>query len=387
MKTNRMKRLLNMTEKGSLKMFDSILAAAYAVRDAQAEAYKGITHFKSFHSEVGDWRRIGGNTMNAIVHISLIAVNEAYQTLARTHAVRRAPLLDKIADNWDWNHYQPILLSPHRESAIFPVIDGYGRTKAALDAGIEWLPAVLLLDGMEMSIEDRAVWESKIFLEIQGVTTPLTKSHTIGALILQGNSAAIELSRYMHKWDLRFCETSGFAARGYLGGVEKCLAIVARRKREGYLSGAEQLDYALSTLYQAGYFGERFGLAQRNVQALCDLFAKYPSDVCGEVSGIMATYLQHRSPSTIKDDANAMFPRRGGKDSIGTIVMAWTEIIDCFGSSAVSASTVDREDPRIKEVLEDVWNRMGENDIANLARRIETRVAPPTSMQIISNAA
>ena len=67
-----------------------------------------------------------------------LVIDERYQRTIST-AGRRA--IQRIADNFDWRRYQPILVAPS-EGGKLAVVDGQHRAHAAALCGIERLPAM-----------------------------------------------------------------------------------------------------------------------------------------------------------------------------------------------------------------------------------------------------
>lgn len=67
-----------------------------------------------------------------------LVIDDRYQRAIST-AGRRA--IQKIADNFDWRRYQPILVAP-TEGGKLAVVDGQHRAHAAALCGIEKLPAM-----------------------------------------------------------------------------------------------------------------------------------------------------------------------------------------------------------------------------------------------------
>lgn len=76
-------------------------------------------------------------------------VDHRYQ---RTITSRGQQAIQRMADNWDWQKYQPILIAP-ADGGRSAIVDGQHRAHAALTAGIASLPAMVV----PMTLQEQAL--------------------------------------------------------------------------------------------------------------------------------------------------------------------------------------------------------------------------------------
>jgi hypothetical protein len=81
--------------------------------------------------------------------ISDLRVDDRYQR-ALSVASKRA--IQRIADDFDWRRYQPILVAPAGDGA-FAIVDGQHRAHAAAVAGLESIPAMTV----PMTVQQQAI--------------------------------------------------------------------------------------------------------------------------------------------------------------------------------------------------------------------------------------
>lgn len=104
----------------------------------------------------------GGEPELSWVPINALVINEAYQ---RPIEKRGWVSIRKIADNFDWGRFSPLLVS-RQPDGTFAVIDGQHRAHAAAMCGLERVPALVV----DLSEREQA----SAFSWVNGTVTALT---------------------------------------------------------------------------------------------------------------------------------------------------------------------------------------------------------------------
>ena len=105
------------------------------------------------------------------VPIDQLIIDDRYQ---RSVANRGKSNIVKIAHNFDWSKFSPVVLS-RREDGTFAIIDGQHRTHAAALRGITTVPALIT----NMTIEQ----EASAFSWVNGAVTALTPNQVFKAAL------------------------------------------------------------------------------------------------------------------------------------------------------------------------------------------------------------
>lgn len=140
-----------------------------------------------------------------------------------------------IAQGWDWDVYDPIKLF-RKPSGEYEVMDGQGRTAAAVLAGITHLPAVVLTDKKYAKVENRA----GLFLTTNRGRRPLNRYSDWNAAVKAGEQWALDMDRITTAHGL----TVGVRANTNVVAAGEVTYVIKRK-------GSALLDEAFATLVEA----------------------------------------------------------------------------------------------------------------------------------------
>ena len=120
------------------------------------EVFKDQT---AYNTVMNNCQRIGGKRF-CCIPLELLEIDEAYQ---RVYCINMEKVYSLVR-KWDFNKCEPILVSPHPETATFAVIDGSHRMLAAGIREEKYVIAVLT-EGLPVDPMERKMKEAALFSE------------------------------------------------------------------------------------------------------------------------------------------------------------------------------------------------------------------------------
>lgn len=123
-----------------------------------------------------------------------LAVDPTYQRELDTGSHQ---LIRRIAANWDWNLFQPLVVAQREDRSLW-VVDGQHRLEAArLRGDVLQLPCVIFQP-------DAHADEAAVFVELNLARRPLTPLALFKGAIAAGDESAVALDRLLRDVGLRF---------------------------------------------------------------------------------------------------------------------------------------------------------------------------------------
>lgn len=113
----------------------------------------------AYNTVMSNCQRIGGKRF-CCIPLELLEIDEDYQ---RVYCINMEKVYSLVS-KWDFNKCDPILVSPHPETATFAVIDGSHRMLAAGIRKEKYVIAVLT-EGLSTEPAKRKIEEAKLFSE------------------------------------------------------------------------------------------------------------------------------------------------------------------------------------------------------------------------------
>jgi PII-like signaling protein len=159
--------------------------------------------------------KVRGAPELAFVRIADMIVDERYQ---RSIERRGLSNIRKIARNFDWAKFSPVMLS-RRENGQYAIIDGQHRSHAAALCGVTEVPAVV----SELTIEQ----EAAAFSWINGAVTVLSQNQIFKAALTAFEPWAVQCDAAVRRADCRLM-TSNYSAAAKKPGQVFCISVVRR---------------------------------------------------------------------------------------------------------------------------------------------------------------
>lgn len=132
------------------------LTGATESKVIRPEIFKDQT---AFNTVMNNCQRIGGKRF-CCIPLELLEIDEDYQ---RVYCINMEKVYSLVR-KWDFNKCEPILVSPHPETATFAVIDGSHRMLAAGIREEKYVIAVLT-EGLPVDPMERKMKEAALFSE------------------------------------------------------------------------------------------------------------------------------------------------------------------------------------------------------------------------------
>lgn len=111
----------------------------------------------AYNTVLSNCQKIGGKRF-CCIPLDLLEVDEDYQ---RVHCINMKKVYS-LVNKWDFNKFDPILVSPHPETNSFSVIDGFHRMLASGIRKESYVLAVLT-EGLSENLSERKMQEARLF--------------------------------------------------------------------------------------------------------------------------------------------------------------------------------------------------------------------------------
>lgn len=134
----------------------------------------------AYNTVMSNCQRIGGKRF-CCIPLELLEIDEDYQRVYCINIEKVYSLVRK----WNFNKCEPVLVSPHPETATFAVIDGSHRMLAAGIRKEKYLLAVLT-EGLSEDPAVRKIEEAELFSEQGEDVDHLSPSHKHRAYVTRG---------------------------------------------------------------------------------------------------------------------------------------------------------------------------------------------------------
>lgn len=134
----------------------------------------------AYNTVMSNCQRIGGKRF-CCIPLELLEIDEDYQRVYCINIEKVYSLVRK----WNFNKCEPVLVSPHPETATFAVIDGSHRMLAAGIRKEKYLLAVLT-EGLSEDPAERKIEEAELFSEQGEDVDHLSPSHKHRAYVTRG---------------------------------------------------------------------------------------------------------------------------------------------------------------------------------------------------------
>lgn len=203
------------------------------------------------------------------ISVDRLVLDERYQRpllKANWTAIR------KIAANFSWARFQPIVVSPV-EGGRYAIVDGQHRAHAAALCGIEALPA--------MSCHLTGAEQASAFAWINGNVTRISAFHVLKAAIAAGEPWAVECDRVVRSADCRLMVYAK-AVSAKKPGEMYCIQEVRR-----------WVDAAKSLVVHEGLYALRHGPEREEVHL-------YSAAIIGPWLDAVAELGLHEQPAQLK---------------------------------------------------------------------------------------
>lgn len=147
------------------------------------------------------------------VPVSALVINEAYQRPIEGRGWRT---IRRIAENFDWGRFSPLLVS-RIEGGAFAVIDGQHRSHAAAICGIEAVPALVV----DLTEQEQAA----AFSWVNGTVTQLTQHQIYRAALAALEPWALQCEAAVKRAGCRLM-TANASAKDKQGGEVYCIKLI-----------------------------------------------------------------------------------------------------------------------------------------------------------------
>lgn len=240
-----------------------------------------------------------GNKKFAYIPLELLATDNRYQRGALTTESK----INKLVNSWDKNLMNPILVSPHKEEALFYIVDGFHRADAAKRMGFTGIEAEVLVDLPE-NPEQRLVAEAKLFGNQLKAVDKLTPIQSHNANVLAGVTANILLERIAEKYNVNI-KPANCQSREKRVNTVTAFATALRVAKKG----EQLLDDIFDIICYAGWNMGTEGFTNWIIQALSNILSMHP-DMREASKTALKEYFRTREVENVLAEAIVKYPLR-----------------------------------------------------------------------------
>ena len=247
---------------------------------------------------VNNIQTIGGKKF-AYIPLELLTIDSRYQRGALTTENK----INKLVGSWNRNLMNPILVSPHKEKALFYIVDGFHRVEAARRMGLTGIEAEVLVD-LPDDPEQRLVAEAKLFGNQLKAVDKLTPIQSHNANILAGVEANILLERIAEKYNVNI-KPANCQSREKRVNTVTAFATALRVAKKG----EQLLDDIFDIICYAGWNMGTEGFTNWVIQALSNILSMHP-DMREASKTALKEYFRTREVENVLAEAIVKYPLR-----------------------------------------------------------------------------
>lgn len=243
------------------------------------------------------------------IDIGLLYVDKRYQR-ERTNTFIR-----KLADDWNWRSYGFITVVPHPEDHLFSIVDGQGRYLAAIQRGIEMLPALIIMEpeNLNSSIDDRLKYEAITFKEQSDHSEKVKPHEKHNAMVINGDSAACALQKVFEDYEV------GLSAGGTSRAKLSCYTFIYNLMKNPKF-GEDCVRWMFDQIKGSQWHDEKGAFTMYTLAPLSEIYKYYINpdtktrmfqrDHSKEVSKFIVESWKRTTPEKFRTDAIAHYPHR-----------------------------------------------------------------------------
>lgn len=199
-------------------------------------------------------REIGRKTF-ATIPLKLLMVDQRFQ---RADSASESKI-NQLVRNFDINKMDAIKVSPHFDTGLFSVLDGYHRVRASEILEEKYIEAEILTN-LPTDPAERLMAEARIFSTQNQDVDKLTPMQKHRANVLLGDKANVILQQILDKYNVELC-IGCMHKTGKLSGFTDALAIAER-------GGYQMLDDVFYIIHAAKWNLNPYGMTKITLNAL-----------------------------------------------------------------------------------------------------------------------
>lgn len=269
---------------------------------ARLTELKSNTLFKTVTSNA---QRIGSKYF-ASIPTELFCVDESYQ---RTDT-RDWAKIQILAEKWDDDKMTPLLVTAHKDTGKFCIVDGYGRYKANAireeSVRKTELECTIIFDVPE-DVEERRRFEAKLFVAQMDEMERLKPYQKHKANILLGDDIAIAIEEVCCNHGLKWVTHTGQRGVKTLGSYTDVYAIVKH-------NGKDSLEFIFDTIHKLHWDEVRNGYSRCVMAAMRKVYQLCKTNPDAETKIVRA--LREMTPATFKAFAVSQYPQRNVQSAV-----------------------------------------------------------------------
>lgn len=247
---------------------------------------------------VNNIQTIGGKKF-AYIPLELLTIDSRYQRGALTTENK----INKLVGSWNKNLMNPILVSPHKEKALFYIVDGFHRVEAARRMGLTGIEAEVLVD-LPDDPEQRLIAEAKLFGNQLKAVDKLTPIQSHNANVLAGVEANILLEKIAEKYNVNI-KPANCQSREKRVNTVTAFATALRVAKKG----EQLLDDIFDIICYTGWNMGTEGFTNWVIQALSNILSMHP-DMREASKTALKEYFRTREVENVLAEAIVKYPLR-----------------------------------------------------------------------------
>lgn len=236
-----------------------------------------------------------GNKKYAIVPISLLEADEAYQREPSKKKIKQ------LVENFDHKKMDALKVVVHPEEYMFSIINGRHRKLALAEIG-EVQAVCEIITEIPKNFKTRQLFEAHLFSSQDDEVERMKPVQKHKAGVLLGKKEYLILDEMIRKYNIGLQTGSGRVKEGYIGDYSTVLKIAKS-------GGGDCLDYIFDIIKQSGWNLEKDGYNRHILNALNTIWAHYPRNR-KRIKRTLVDYLITINPSQFCADYKSAYPNR-----------------------------------------------------------------------------
>lgn len=239
----------------------------------------------------------GMNKVTVYIPARLLAIDTSYQTPNRTERDLR-----QLVDNWSDFKCQPLMGTPHYETGLVVIMDGYGRTVASHMVDSEKYKELLVTVSLDAPTDpmERRKFEAEMYVYQNRDVSKMTPIQKHGGLEVLNDPTVKLLDSLRDKYGFSYTREKGKRESGVLGSYAQVFKFCR-------LYGEDCMEWIFDVCQNAGFDRKGNGYASYMIRGLKDVWKLYENDR-NKTKDFLGRRFRSEIPNVIKAHAVHKYP-------------------------------------------------------------------------------
>lgn len=239
----------------------------------------------------------GLNKVTVRIPSRLLAIDTSYQTPNRTERDLR-----QLIDNWEDFKCQPLMGTPHYETGLVVIMDGYGRAVASNFVDSKRYSELAVTVSLDAPVDpmERRKFEAEMYVYQNRDVSKMTPIQKHGGLEVLNDPTVKLLDSLKNKYGFSYTREKGKRESGVLGSYAQVFKFCR-------LYGEDCMKWIFDICQEAGFDRKGNGYASYVIAGLKDIWKLYENDR-NKTKDFLGRKFRPEIPNVIKAHAVHKYP-------------------------------------------------------------------------------